>query len=101
MMLPDGTLPEALHELIEWEIEVAYHQGYQAALADVAARQAELDAAWRPVGRRRHARAVAARVAEMEQHARQLRAELDRDTSHGDGDRSWPPVAGGELPTAA
>jgi hypothetical protein len=94
------VLPDAVHELIEWEIQVAYHQGYQAALADIATRQAELDAAWRPAGRLAHARAVAARIAEMERHARRLRAELDRRGPAG-ADPSWPPVAGRGLANAA
>lgn len=80
-------LPDALHELIEWELAVAYHQGYQAALADVAARRAELDVAWRPVGHRAYERAVADRVAEMERHARELRAEL---RSARGSDTPWP-----------
>jgi hypothetical protein len=97
------VLPERVHELIEWELAVAYHQGYQAALADVAARRAELDAAWRPVGRRGYECAVADRIAEMERHADRLRAELDhrhavragdaaRDATESGG-QNWPPVA--------
>lgn len=81
-------LPDVVHELIEWELRVAFEQGYQAALADVAAGGAELDATWRPVGRRRYERRVAERLAEMEAHARRLHAEL----AHGP-DPSWPPVA--------
>jgi hypothetical protein len=69
-------LPDALHELIEWELAVAFDQGYQAAVADLARARAELDDAWRPVGRADHERAVAARIAEMERHAAALRAEL-------------------------
>jgi|tagenome__1003787_1003787.scaffolds.fasta_scaffold19182184_2 hypothetical protein len=81
-------LPDALHELIEWELAVAYHQGYQAALADVAARRAELDARWRAPGRRAHEQAVAERIAEMERHAAELRAEL---TAAGPADPlPWP-----------
>ena len=48
-----AQLPDAVHEQVEWELAVAYQQGYRAALADVAAAHAELDEAWRPVGRRR------------------------------------------------
>jgi uncharacterized protein YukE len=69
-------LPDALHELIEWELAVAYHQGYQAALGDIAARRAELDARWRTPGRRAYEQAVADRIEEMERHAEALRAEL-------------------------
>jgi len=83
-------LPDAVHELIEWEVAVAYQQGYRAALADVAAAHAELDEAWRPVGRRRYADRVAQRLADMERYARRLRADLDA-RAHPDGD--WPPVA--------
>ncbi|GII23095.1 hypothetical protein [Planosporangium mesophilum] len=72
------AVPDAVHELVEWEIEVAYHQGYRAALADVAAGHAELDATWRPAGRRGYERRVAERLAEMHRHAQRLRAELVR-----------------------
>jgi hypothetical protein len=92
----DRVLPETVHELVEWELAVAYHQGYQAALADVAARRAELDAAWRPVGRRGYERAVAERIAEMERHAERLRAELDHRRAVRAGGATgpaWPPVA--------
>jgi hypothetical protein len=84
-------IPDAVHELVEWELEVAYHQGYQAALADIAAGHAELDATWRPAGRRRYEQQVADRLAEMRRCAGRLRAELDRHT--GDQpDGGWPPV---------
>jgi hypothetical protein len=85
-------IPDAVHEQIEWEIEVAYHQGYQAALTDVAAGHAELDEVWRPIGRRRYEQKVAARIAEMRRHAWRLRAELDRAV-RPDRDLAWPPVA--------
>jgi hypothetical protein len=83
------------HELVEWEIAVAYHDGYRAALADVAAGHAELDATWRPAGRRGYERRVAERITEMERHARRLRDTLDRRRAHVD---AWPEVA---LPRAA
>jgi ubiquinone biosynthesis protein UbiJ len=86
-------IPDAVHELIEWELAVAYHQGYQAALAEVAAGQAELDEAWRPVGHRRHDEQVADRIAEMRRHAQRLRAELDRLDAHAGAVWDWPPVA--------
>jgi hypothetical protein len=86
-------IPDAVHELIEWELAVAYEHGYRAAVADIAAGHTELDASWRPVGRRRHDERVAERIAEMRSHARRLRAELDRAYPRGDGDRDWPPVA--------
>lgn len=82
-------LPDAVHELIEWELAVAYRQGYLAALSDVAAGHAELDAAWRPVGRRTYEQRVAERIAAMERYARRLRADLDAREPDGD----WPPVA--------
>jgi hypothetical protein len=88
-------LPDALHDLVEWEIEVAYHQGYRAALADVAAGQVELDTAWRPVGRRRRGRLIAERLTEMERHARLVRARLDgwSRANPAPTQAAWPPVA--------
>ena len=83
--------PPPAHELVEWEILVAYHHGYRAALADIAAGHAELDAAWRPAGRRAYERRVAERIAEMERQARRLRSQLDRRPA-GD-DPGWPAVA--------
>jgi hypothetical protein len=83
-------IPRAVHELIEWEIAVAYEQGYQAALADIAAGHVELSAAWRPIGRRRYEQKVAERLDEMRRHARKLRSDLDR---RSEPDRGWPPVA--------
>jgi hypothetical protein len=84
----EGMLTPAVHELIEWEVAAAYAHGYSAALREIAEAYAELDSAWRPVGRHALEQRVAARLAEMERCARALRAELDR---HGTGD--WPPVA--------
>jgi hypothetical protein len=86
-------IPEAVHELIEWEIAVAYDQGYQAALADVASGQVELAAAWRPAGRRRYEQKIAERLAEMRRHARRLRSELDNNKRDGAARPAWPPVA--------
>ena len=80
-------LPDALHELIEWELAVAYHQGYQAALRDIAERRAELDARWRAPARRAYEQAVADRIAEMERQAAALRADL---AAHSTGDVPWP-----------
>lgn len=85
-------IPRAVHELIEWEVAVAYEQGYQAALAEVAAGHVELAAAWRPIGRRRYEQKVAERLDEMQRHARRLRSELDRRTVRG-RDHGWPLVA--------
>jgi len=85
-------IPRAVHEQIEWEIAVAYEQGYQAALAEIAAGHAELSAAWRPVGRRRYEQKIAERLDEMRLHARRLRSELDRRAGQG-VDGGWPPVA--------
>jgi hypothetical protein len=85
-------IPDTLHELVEWEIAVAYHQGYQAALADVAAGHAELDRAWRPVGCRRYEQRVADRIAEMRRHAHRLRSDLEEwAATHPDS--GWPAVA--------
>ncbi len=83
-------IPRAVHEQIEWEIAVAYEQGYQAALAEIAAGHVELSAAWRPIGRRRYEQKVAERLDEMRRHARRLRLELDRSSGP---DRGWPPAA--------
>ncbi len=85
-------IPEAVHDLVEWEIAVAYHQGYRAALADIAARHAELSAAWQPIGWRRHEQKVAERIAEMRRCARALRSELDSRADRR-RDADWPPVA--------
>jgi hypothetical protein len=82
-----------VHDQIEWEVSVAYQDGYRAALADVAAQLVELDARWRAIGARRYEQRVAARIAEMERQAGQLRAELDRLRSR-DPAADWPPVAG-------
>jgi hypothetical protein len=82
-------LVDPVHELVEWEIAVAYQHGYLAALADVAAGRAELDAMWRPVGRRGYERQVAERIAEMERYAGRLRRDLDRL----EPDPGWPAVA--------
>jgi hypothetical protein len=71
-------LPRSVHDQIEWEILVAYQDGYRAALADVAAELAELDARWRAVGTRGYEQRVAARIAEMECQARRVEAELSR-----------------------
>ncbi len=82
------------HELIEWEIAVAYHDGYRAALADIAAGHAELDAVWRPLGRRGYEQRVADRISEMERHARRLRDELERRARRrGRAEAGWPVVA--------
>jgi hypothetical protein len=86
-------IPGAVHELIEWEIAVAYEQGYQAALADIAAGHVELAAAWRPIGRRRYDQKIAERLDEMRRHARRLRSELDRRSRDRGSDCGWPPVA--------
>jgi hypothetical protein len=91
-------IPDAVHELVEWEIAIAYHEGYRAALEDVAAGHAELDAAWQPIGRRRYEQKVADRIAEMQRCARRLRAELDRRGRTGAG-VPWPPVAVPGRPT--
>jgi hypothetical protein len=85
-----STIPEQLHDYLDWLTEAVYEMGYRDALHDIATRQAELDAAWRPVGRASYEQRVAARIAEAERHARQLRVELDRRT---DATMEWPPVA--------
>ena len=87
-----AQLPDAVHEQVEWELAVAYQQGYHAALADVAAGRAELDAVWRRTGRRGYERRVAERTAEMERCAARLRGELAEGDSRA-GPDAWPPVA--------
>lgn len=64
-----------LLELAEWETEVAWHDGYQAAVADVAERHAELAVTWRAIGHLSYEQRVAGRAEEMaavarEQHVR-------------------------------
>src|SRR5690349_3859300 len=86
------TIPDAVHDLIDWLVDVAYEQGYQAAAQDIATRHAELDAAWKPVGRRSYREQVADRMAAMARSARMLRGELDRHCPSGRG-RDWPAVA--------
>lgn len=85
-----NTIPERLHDYIDWLTEAVYAMGYRAALHDIATRHAELDAAWRPVGRASYEERVAARIADAERCAEQLRAELDR---RADATVDWPPVA--------
>jgi hypothetical protein len=85
-------IPVEVHRLIEWELAMAYAHGYRAALRDIAEGHAELDAAWRPVGRRAHEERVAERVAEMERCARRVRAELGRARRRRHN-ADWPPVA--------
>jgi uncharacterized protein YukE len=82
-------LPRSVHDQIEWEVLVAYQDGYRAALADVAAELAELDARWRAVGARRYEQRVAARIAEMERQARRVEAELN-DLRAGRPSTDWP-----------
>ena len=93
-------IPDSLHELLEWEIEVAYHHGYRAALADIAAGHAELDVTWRPVGRRGYERRVAERIAEMYRHAQRLRAGLHGGCLGGIGS-DWQEVAVPGRPAVA
>jgi hypothetical protein len=56
--------------------------GYAAALADIAARHAELHQAWRPIGRRLHAQRVAAQVALYERCAAQLAQRMGRPAGY-------------------
>jgi hypothetical protein len=85
-------LPDAVHELIDWLSDVAYAQGYHDALTRIATAAAELDATWKPIGRRNYETLVAQRVTLMENHARRLRAELDLQPQQS-GASPWPPVA--------
>jgi hypothetical protein len=81
-----------VHRHLNWLTAAVYEIGYRAAIRDLAARHAELDAAWRPIGRRSYQQQIAARVAEMEGHARRVRAELDRRAAQAPA-ADWPPVA--------
>jgi len=85
-----GTIPEELHEYLDWLTDAVYAMGCRDALHDIATRQAELDAAWRPVGRASYEATFATRNAHAEQRARQLRGELNRRT---DATLDWPPAA--------
>lgn len=66
---PARCLPDALHELIEYEVACAYADGWRAALEAVAAGQVEVGEAWREVGRRGYAQRVAERLALFERCA--------------------------------
>jgi len=73
-----NTIPEQLHQYLDRLTEAMYEMGYRDALHDIATRQAELDAAWRPIGRASYEEKVAARIAESQRRAEQVRAELNR-----------------------
>lgn len=88
---PHRTVPLAddrltrWHEQTEYEVEVAYHDGYRQACIDIAAGHAELDAVWRNVGRLTYEQRVADRIAEMEACA----ATVDVDRDRANGRRPW------------
>lgn len=60
-----ATLPDAVHEQVEYEVLAAWHAGYAAALADVAERADALDLSWRPATRRDPQRVIAERAAAL------------------------------------
>ena len=78
-----AAIPDALHDLIDYEVACAYANGYQAALRDVATQQVELGEAWQPIGRRGHEERVAERIRRMEQSAAELNAQMNRQTKEG------------------
>jgi hypothetical protein len=100
---PTTALPAAVHEYIDWLTDAVHAMGYQAAVQDIAARHAELDAAWRPIGRSSYEQAVADRVATMEHSARRFRTEIDRRHGNSRAAANWPRVADitGRRPAAA
>ena len=95
---PTPPLPDAVHDQVEWETAVAFdlgfQHGYQAALADVAARHTELDDTWKPIGRLALDQQIARRIADMETAAARFQELAER--RHGRGHNpscSWPPIA--------
>lgn len=83
----------ALHEVAEYETECAWHDGYQAALTDVASRHVELANTWARSGQRRYEERVAERIADMAATAKAQHAQY--------GTREWVGLANGAtLPTA-
>jgi hypothetical protein len=74
----DTRLPPAWHEQTERELDAAHAAGYRQALADIAAGHVEIGDAWRPIGRASQAQRVAARIAEFEECARRVAAEMGR-----------------------
>jgi len=71
-----------LAEFIDWLWDDAYAAGQLAERHRIAEAYAELEAAWRPVGRKSHAQRVAERVAEMEQHAARMAERLGRPAGY-------------------
>jgi hypothetical protein len=63
------TLTATTHRAIEDELIVAFNDGYEAALRDIAASTVELSDAWRLVGRKTHERRVRERLATFERCA--------------------------------
>lgn len=71
-------LPDAVHEIAQFEAESAYWLGYQQCLIDTAARGYELDDEWKPVARKTADQWLAERLAEMERHAARLAQQMGR-----------------------
>lgn len=84
------TIPDALHELVEYEVAAAYDAGYQQCLIDTAARGYELDDAWKLVARKTADQWLAERLAEMERWAAQLAEKMGRPAGYA--------YLGGPLP---
>lgn len=63
------TIPDTVHELVEYEVACAYANGYAdgyaRALVDVAERADALDVTWRPIERRTSEQVLAARTASL------------------------------------
>lgn len=95
----------ALHEVAEYEAECAWHDGYVAALTDVAERHVELAHTWARAGQRRYEERVADRIAEMTatanaQHAQHGTTEwvgLDNGGVLPSADWTWNQPAGGDA----
>lgn len=89
---PDDPV-DALHEVADYQIECAHHDGYQQACEDIAAGHAELAAVWRATGRPGYEQRVAQRIAAMAAVAARDHALY--------GTTEWAGLEhGAELPTA-
>lgn len=71
-------LPDAVHDLIEYETACAYADGWRAALEAVAAGQVELDETWHETGRRGYEQRVAERLSLFERCAARLAEQMGR-----------------------
>ncbi len=60
-----SELPDAVDELVEYEVLAAWHDGYAAALVELAERADALDTSWRPQQRPDPEQVIADRAATM------------------------------------